>query len=303
MADTPIAAAPAAPIAEAEPLTLGELTPEQRDAWRTSGEVPERPAPEPVAVTPIPEPEPAKVEPAPPVPVSKRQQQINDLIRERVAAEQRAQELEQRLKALEKPSEPAAPAVDPNDPEPAPDKFDTYEAYVKAQARWEARQERKTWEAERQAVEGRQAIAQKISAFGAKCAEFAETHPDFGAKAQPFLDRVTLGTPIGDVLADSPVGPQLALHLAEHPEEADRIARLHPYTQLRELGKLEQTFASTSASAGPAPARVITTAPAPVPTLDQRPAAALDDADDAVATGDFRRFREAANQKELARRR
>jgi hypothetical protein len=56
-------------------------------------------------------------------------------------------------------------------------------------------------------------------------------------------------------IADSERGGDVAYHLGSHLDEADRIARLTPIQQVRELAKLESTLA-----APPAPTRT----PAPI---------------------------------------
>ena len=78
------------------------------------------------------------------------QDRINELTSERHASRMEAEEakferdaLKRRLDALEKPATETKPKADA-DAEPSPEAFETYEAYVKAQARWEARQELQT---------------------------------------------------------------------------------------------------------------------------------------------------------------
>src|SRR3990167_9458247 len=74
------------------------------------------------------------------------QDRINELTSERHASRMEAEEaklerdaLKRRLEAIEKPATETKPKTE--DAEPAPDQFEDYESYVKAQARWEARQE------------------------------------------------------------------------------------------------------------------------------------------------------------------
>ncbi len=280
------------------------------------------PTPAPVAdpdEEPESEPAPAPVSaaaPTPEKPVSKRQQQINDLIRARAESDRRAEDLAAKLAAIEArtaPKEPAkepeaAPVVDPTDPEPQEASFDDYRAFVKAQAKWEIRQARREADAEAETRQRatseatrRADLAQRESTWSERRDAFAATTPDFATKAIPFLDHVFSGTPIGDVIVESEVGPQIALYLATHPDEADRIARLAPISALRALGKLEAKFdtpTSASASAGPA-AKTVTSAPAAPTTLSARSAAPADPAADALATGDFERWEAEENRKAL----
>jgi hypothetical protein len=271
-----------------------------------------------------PEPAPAPVSaaaPTPEKPVSKRQQQINDLIRKQTETDLRNRALEAEMAALkaakaEPKAEPAAavaaePIVDPKDPEPQEADFEDYRKFVQAVARWEIRQSKREADAAADvqrrteaAAAQRDSLQQRTSSWVERRDAFAAANPDFTTKALPFLDHVTAGTPIGDALLDSDVGPQMALYLATHPDEADRIARLAPISALRALGKLEAQFdspetTSASASAGPA-AKTVTSAPAPPMTLTSRSAIPADPAAAAFAAGDFERWEAEENRKALA---
>ena len=313
---------------------LTALSPEARAQWELTGEWPETapatPAADPEAdehdeseTVPPADPAPpvaAKSEPTPEKPVSKRQQHINELERKAKTAELRAEELAAKIAALEaRTPEPVAtkepvkpqPVVDPNDPEPVEASFEDYGTFLRALAKWEIRQDRREAEAatQRTAAETRAREAQtarqtQISTWVARRDAFIAKEPTFQTHAMPFLADVTPGTPLGDVLMDSPVGPELALYLATHPEDVTRIGALHPIQQIRELGKLEAKFddpspTRTSASAGPA-AKTVTTAPAPPTTLAARSADPSDPVAAAVARGDFSAFEAEENRKALA---
>lgn len=320
----------ASAVPESGQAALDNLSPEARASWELTGDWPE-----PAKVTTTADPEAdeqdaaeavaeaapaveAKAVPTPEKPVSKRQQQINDLIRSRAESDQRAAKLEAEIAELKARAAPAAepkpaekaPVVDPGDPEPTEDQFDTYKAFVKEQARWEirqARREEKAAEAEAKAAEKQAADAAEFTTRTDTWAQrrdaFAAKTPEFTEKAKPFLDRVRAGTVIGDAILDSEVGPELALYLATHPDEVSRIVQLSPASALRALGKLEAQFdsemTSASASAGPA-ARTVTKAPAPPTTLSARSADPADPVEAAVASKDFRAFEAEANRRDLA---
>lgn len=92
-------------------------------------------------------------------------------------------------------------------------------------------------------------------------------------KHEDFDDVVTdPGLPITDAMAfeirNSELGPDIAYYLGTHKKEADRIARLHPLTQAKELGKIEAKLASD-----PEPVKT-STAPDPIKPLATRSNAA-----------------------------
>jgi hypothetical protein len=321
---TPAPVASATPAATVEAVqidssaALAALSDADRATWRKTGEMPKAdaapaPAAKPAEAAPAPVDEAAKPEAEAAAPgVSKRQQQINDLIRRATVAEQEAAQLRDQVargaQPAGKPAEaPAAPATaaDPSDPKPTVDAFDTYEEYVFEAAKWTVRQEQRAAHQAAQAHAAHAEFTQRMSGWAERHKAFAASNPAYIEKAQPFLDRVFPGTPIGDVLADSPVGPQLALHLAEHLDEAERIARLHPIHALRELGKLEAKFENVApaASAAPAPVKAVSDAPVPPTTLGTGSAEPADAIEAAVARKDFRAYAAEANRQELAARR
>jgi hypothetical protein len=302
---------------------LASLTSEQRSEWFKTGDMPAPATPDPAPVVDEDAAEDAaeqaeqaagaapaaKPVPTPEKPISKRQQQINDLIRARAEADQRVAALEARLAQQQAPA--AAPkAVEPTRAKPQQSEFETYDEFVEAVYDWKTEQRQATERAQLEAQyrtraeQAQQAEQQtRMSGWAERMQAFAEKSPAFVEKAIPFLERVNPGTPLGDALMDSPIGPELALHLAEHPEELTRIGALHPIAALRELGKLESRLevAHTSASAGPV-AKHVSTAPAPPVTLGNRPADTADPVEAALGAQDFRAYQAAANRRELARK-
>jgi hypothetical protein len=49
---------------------------------------------------------------------------------------------------------------------------------------------------------------------------------------------------MAETIQMSDVGPDLAYYLGSNPREADRISKLTPYSQAKEIGKLEAKLAS-----------------------------------------------------------
>jgi hypothetical protein len=315
MSETASAASETAPEISGNDA-LAALSSEDRAQWFKTGDMPAPATPEAAPVVDEDAAEdaeeqaaaPVKPVPTPEKPISKRQQQINDLIRRATLSEQRAAELEARLA---QPQTPAAPkAIEPTRAKPQQSEFETYDEFMEATYDWKADQRKAAEQAEIQAQhraraeQGWQAEQQtRMSGWAERMQTFAEKNPAFVEKAVPFLERVNPGTPLGDALMDSPIGPELALHLAEHPDELTRIGALHPIAALRELGKIEHKLeiAHTSASAGPV-AKHVSTAPVPPVTLGSRPADTADPVEAALGAQDFRAYQAAANRRELARK-
>jgi len=77
---------------------------------------------------------------------------------------------------------------------------------------------------------------------------------------------------ITDVMAQtiqaSDLGPDLAYHLGSNPKEAERIARLPPFLQAKEIGKIEAKLADNP------PVKKTTSAPAPIAPVTARASSA-----------------------------
>jgi hypothetical protein len=62
----------------------------------------------------------------------------------------------------------------------------------------------------------------------------------------------------------SEIGPDLAYHLGANPKEAERISRLPPILQAKEIGKLEAKLATNP------PVKKTTSAPTPISPITAR---------------------------------
>jgi hypothetical protein len=81
---------------------------------------------------------------------------------------------------------------------------------------------------------------------------------------------VEVAAHIRESILDSDRGPELAYHLAKHPQESQRLSAMPPLQAARELGRLEASFDTPAADVDVPPpvARPVTNAPPPT-----RPAA------------------------------
>jgi hypothetical protein len=152
------------------------------------------------------------------------QEELDAIVGKRLAREQRKWEREQARKPSQTPSE--LPPVD---------QFESVDAYAEALAERKAEELLSKREAERQRMDLVEAYHDREEDARAKYEDFEQV------AYNPKL-------PITDVMAEtiqmSEVGPDLAYYLGSNPREADRISKLTPYSQAKEIGKLEAKLAS-----------------------------------------------------------
>jgi hypothetical protein len=226
-----------------------------------------KPEPEaPKAETP-PEPEKPK-EPEVPKGVQKR---IDRAVREKYEAQARAKMLEERLAALEQRAAPQQ-QTPIKDSEPTIDKFDNFDEYVSAKAKWIAKQELESTLSEREKA---QAAAREAAARQQSVESWTKRVSAATAEMPDFEDVIASSdVPMTDVMQqsimESDIGPKLAYHLATHPEEAYKIAQLPPIRAVAALGRLEERLETAK------PATKPTQAPPPVQPVGTRATASKD---------------------------
>ena len=203
-------------------------------------EVAELPASEP-EVTATPEP----VEtPEVAVPKTFTQEELDAAIGKRLAREQRKWERE---RAVQQPVVPVAP--------PQPEAFESTEAYAEALAMQKAEQLLAQREAQKQQSE-------IIEAYHEREEEARSKYDDFEQVA--YNPQVRITDVMAETIRASDIGPDLAYHLGANPKEADRISRLTPFMQAKEIGKLEAKLASDP------PVKKTSSAPAPIAPVKAR---------------------------------
>ena len=222
------------------------------DEVQTLAEVDSAPAPEVTATPENAQNAPEVAEQSNETPEEKKfsQAELDAMIGKRLAREQRKWEREQQAKQAEMQAKARVPAELP----PA-DQFESPEAYAEALAEKRAQEliaQRET--AKRQ--------AEIMEAYHDKEEEVRGKYDDFDQVAyNPQL-------PITDVMAEtiraSEIGPELAYHLGSNPKEAERIARLSPFLQAKEIGKIEAKLADAP------PVKKTTSAPEPIKPVSAR---------------------------------
>lgn len=134
--------------------------------------------------------------------------------------------------------------------EPKREDFTEYEAYLRAVAKFDAKQEAaqilKT-EREAQAKQEPPKPSAKAQAWTDAEKEIAKEAKDYHEAVNTFLDEDAdaLSPLARQAIVDA--GPKLLYHLAKNPDVAEKIAELEPRRQVAELVKLEETLAKPEA--------------------------------------------------------
>jgi len=199
-------------------------------------------APEQVA-TPAPEPVAVSAEEQQTTIKTFTQEEVDSMIGKRLARERRSWE-------RERPKAPAAPA------EPvSQDKFESVEAYAEALATQKAEQLLQQRELERQQ-------AAVVESYHEKEEQAREKYDDFEQVA--YNPSLKISTVMAQTIQASEIGPDIAYFLGSNPKEADRISRLSPFLQAKEIGKIEAKVAASP------PTKKPSSAPAPIQPVAAR---------------------------------
>lgn len=190
------------------------------------------------------------------------QKRIDQLFAQRSEAERRAREAEEKVKSL-------APA--PIDDAPKEEDFQTYEEYLKAVGKHEAKKEFEAKQTEAKRLEMQQAQAKEIEAkrleFEAKEAEYRKDVPDYDDTVQVLNEAIASVDhrsaefqAFREVLLSSDNMPALSYHLGKNPELIDELQTLKPVQIARKLFALEMSLGKT-------PKKTATPLPPPVKSV------------------------------------
>jgi hypothetical protein len=177
------------------------------------------------------------------------QEELDAAIGKRLAREQRKWEREQTQRQAEAQTLRAPATI------PPVDQFDSPEDYADALAYQKAEQ----LLAQREQARQQSAI---LESYHEREEEARSKYDDFEQVAyNPKL-------PITDVMAESirasDIGPEVAYYLGANPKEAERISRLAPIVQAKEIGRIEAKMANDP------PVKRTTSAPAPISPVTAR---------------------------------
>ena len=176
------------------------------------------------------------------------QEELDAAIGKRLAREQRKWEREQAQRVAETQTLRAAPTQ-------TVDQFESTEAYAEALALQKARE----------LVAQRDAALQQsqvLESYHDKEEEARSKYDDFEQVA--YNPKLPVTEVMAETIRSSDIGPELAYYLGTNPKDAERISRLAPLAQAKEIGKIEAKLASDP------PMKRTTSAPAPISPVTAR---------------------------------
>jgi hypothetical protein len=207
-----------------------------------------------LAVTPVPETEataaPETVVETPEVVEAKSfsQEEMDAAIGKRLAREQRKWERDQAQRQSEQQTLRAAPVA-------SADQFESTEAYADALALQKAEEliiKREAAKRQSQVLESYHDLEE----------EARSKYDDFEQVA--YNPKLTITTSMAETIQSSDIGPELAYYLGSNPKDAERISRMSPLGQAREIGRIEAKLVSEP------PTKRTTSAPQPISPVTAR---------------------------------
>ena len=177
------------------------------------------------------------------------QEELDAAIGKRLAREQRKWERDQTQRQAEAQTLRAPANV------PPVDQFESPEAYADALAYQKAEQLLAQREEARQQSE-------ILETYHEKEEEARTKYDDFEQVA--YNPKLPITTVMAQTIQASDIGPEVAYYLGANPKEADRISRLAPIMQAKEIGRIEAKLATDP------PVKRTTSAPAPISPVTAR---------------------------------
>jgi hypothetical protein len=176
------------------------------------------------------------------------QEELDAAIGKRLAREQRKWEREQAQRSAETQIVKAAPTA-------TADQFESTEAYAEALAYQKAEELIAKREAAKQQ-------SQVLESYHDLEEEARAKYDDFEQVA--YNPKLPVTNVMAETIQSSEIGPELAYYLGSNPKEAERISRMTPLSQAKEIGKIEAKLAAEP------PVKRTTSAPAPISPVTAR---------------------------------
>jgi hypothetical protein len=174
------------------------------------------------------------------------QADIDAMIGKRLAREQRKWEREQAQRSVEKQVVPSEI--------PTPDQFQSPNDYAEF-IRLEADKLVQQREAAKQQ-------SQVLESYQEREEMARDKYDDFEQVA--YNPNLPITNVMAETIQHSEIGPELAYYLGTNPKDAERISRLSPFMQAKEIGKIEAKLADNP------PVKKTTSAPAPISPVTAR---------------------------------
>jgi hypothetical protein len=202
------------------------------------------------------------------------QKRIGKALKAQRDAERKNAELQKELEELRKPAQAAgAKKAEQKKEPPKADKqpeagdFTSYDDYVIALTKWGIRQERESSQKADADKKAAEALKARQTVWSEKKDRARTLHPDLDDVLEAMGDT-PLSQAVHNAITESDIGPQLAYYLATHTDEAARISKLNPFLAMKEMGRLEDKLAPSTAEKDkpqtpakkelPKPARAVT---------------------------------------------
>jgi hypothetical protein len=176
------------------------------------------------------------------------QEELDAAIGKRLAREQRKWEREQAQRQVETPASKVVPTM-------TADQFESTESYVEALAIQKAEE----LIARREAVKQHSAV---LEGYQEREELARDKYDDFEQVA--YNPKLPITNVMAETIQSSDIGPELAYYLGSNPKEADRISRMTPLSQAKEIGKIEAKLAAEP------PVKKTTSAPVPISPVTAR---------------------------------
>jgi hypothetical protein len=176
------------------------------------------------------------------------QEELDAAIGKRLAREQRKWERDQAQRQSEQQTLRAAPTA-------TADQFESTEAYADALAYQKAEE----LIAKREAAKQHSAILESYQDLEE---EARVKYDDFEQVA--YNPKLPITNVMAETIQSSDIGPELAYYLGSNPKDAERISRMTPLSQAKEIGKIEAKLAAEP------PVKRTTSAPAPISPVTAR---------------------------------
>ena len=176
------------------------------------------------------------------------QEELDAAIGKRLAREQRKWEREQAQRSAETQIVRAAPTA-------SVDQFESPEAYAEAPAYSKAEE----LIAKREAAKQQSAV---LESYHDLEEEARTKYDDFEQVA--YNPKLPVTNVMAETIQSSEIGAELAYYLGSNPKEAERISRMTPLSQAKEIGKIEAKLVSAP------PVKKTTSAPAPISPVTAR---------------------------------
>ena len=176
------------------------------------------------------------------------QEELDAAIGKRLAREQRKWEREQAQRSAETQIVKAAPTA-------SVDQFESPEAYAEALAYQKAEE----LIAKREAAKQQSAV---LESYQEREESAREKYDDFEQVA--YNPKLPITNVMAEAIQSSDIGPDLAYYLGSNPKDAERISRMSPLSQAKEIGKIEAKLSNNP------PVKKTTSAPAPISPVTAR---------------------------------